>query len=54
MRKFLFVDDDNNINVELWVNAETENDARKLAWGQLTPEQQNACGCLECVDEVAA
>lgn len=54
MRKFLFVDDDCNINVELWVEAATEKEARKLAWAQLTPEQQDACGCLDCVDEVAA
>ena len=51
MKKFLFVDDDCNINVELWVKAETEKEARSLAWDMLTPEQKDACGCLDCVDE---
>lgn len=51
MKKFLFVDDDGNIDVELWVEATDEKEARKLAWAQLTPEQRDACGCLDCVDE---
>lgn len=54
MRKYLFVDDDFNIDVEIWVEADSEKQARKLAWQQLTPEQQDACGLLDCVDEVAA
>lgn len=52
-RKFLFVDDDGHIDVELWVEAPTKREARKLAWAQLTDEQRDACGCLECVDEAA-
>lgn len=54
MAKFLFVDDDMHINVELWVEAETEKQARKIAWNMLTDEQKNACGCLDCVDEISA
>lgn len=50
MKKFLFVDDAGNIDVELWVEATDEKEARKLAWERLTPEQRDACGCLDCVD----
>jgi len=52
MAKFLFVDDDQNISVELWVEAATEREARKIAWDSLTPEQKDVCGCLDCVDQV--
>lgn len=54
MSKFLFVDDDSHINVELWVTAINEKEARKQAWSMLTDEQKDACGNLDCVDEVAA
>lgn len=54
MSKYLFVDDDCRISVELWVEAATEKEARKLAWAMLSDEQKDACGCLECVDEVSA
>ena len=53
MAKFLFVDDDQHISVELWIEAATENEARIIAWDSLTPEQRDACGYLDCVDEVA-
>ena len=52
MAKFLFVDDDQNINVELWVEATTQKEARRIAWSMLTAEQQDACGLLDCIDEV--
>jgi hypothetical protein len=52
MAKFLFVDDDQNISVELWIEAATERKAHKIAWDSLTPEQKDACGYLICVDEV--
>jgi hypothetical protein len=52
MAKFLFVDDDQHISVELWIEAATEREARKIAWGSLTPEQKDACGLLDCVDQV--
>ena len=54
MARFLFVDDEGNISVFLWIEASTEKEARKLAWAQLTDEQQDAIGCLDCIDEVAA
>ena len=34
------------------LEAATEREARKIAWDSLTPEQKDACGCLDCVDEV--
>lgn len=52
MPMFLFVDDDCRIDVELWVEATTEGEARLIAWGQLTQEQKDACGCFDCIDEV--
>lgn len=52
MPLFLFVDDDCHIDVELWVEAPSEAEARKIAWGRLTPEQKDACGFLDCVDEI--
>lgn len=54
MHKFLFVDGDDNINLEVWVEAETEKQAHKLAWESLTSEQKDALGCLDCVDVVEA
>jgi hypothetical protein len=54
MTKFVFVDGDCHIDVEITVQAATEKEARKLAWSQLTDEQKDACGYLECVDEIAA
>lgn len=53
MAKFLFVDDSCNIDVELWVTANTEKEARKIAWSMLTDEQKDNCGCLDCIDEVS-
>ena len=52
MPKFLFVDNDQHISVEIWVEAASEDEARKIAWSSLTPEQQDACGYLDCVDEL--
>lgn len=54
MTKYLFVDDDGHIDVEIWVVAANEKEARKKAWSMLTDEQKDACGLLDCVDEVAA
>lgn len=48
--KYVFVDDDMNIDVEIVVEAETEKEAHQKAWAQLTDEQRNACGLLDCVD----
>ncbi len=52
MPKFLFVDDDQNISVEIWVEAASEDEARKIAWASLTSEQKDACGYLDCVDKL--
>lgn len=54
MTKFVFVDGDCHIDVEITVQANNEKEARKMAWAQLTDEQKDACGCLECVDEIPA
>lgn len=54
MKKYLFVDDDQYIGVEVWVTADSEKEARQKAWAMLTDEEKDACGCFDCVDEQAA
>lgn len=49
MKKFLFVDDDGNIDVELWVEATDEKEARKLAWERQTISADNL---RELMDDV--
>lgn len=54
MTKFIFVDGNGNIDIEVEAVAQNECEARKIAWNNLTEEQKDACGCLECVDELPA
>lgn len=52
MTKYIFVDDDCHIDVEITVEASNEKEAHRLAWAQLTEEQKDACGLFTCVDEI--
>jgi hypothetical protein len=52
MKRFVFVDDSGQLQGEWSATADTEKEARKQVWDSLNEEQQNACGCLDCVDEL--
>lgn len=50
MTKFTFYID--GLNRETDVFAETEKAARKACWEALSPAEQDAVVCLDCIDEV--
>jgi len=52
MTTYVFVDGDACIDVEIYVQASSEQAARRIAWLKLTDSQRDACGSLECVDEI--